>query len=192
MGADLALLTIWTEGGTLDVDRGVAAVTEALSAESDSEALAAAADFTGCAPPHALAEAVISADPAADQAWRTAIAEGYRQRLEALAKGLRYSRDVVTIDLGPVVGYATGGFTWGDDPSETFTEWMEMFFQEEWRDWDTNPYAEVLRDAMLVRFENADTHSGKADQPSCSRVARISITSASDSASPLGCACPQM
>lgn len=150
MGADMILYTLWTDGNPVTPDPAVQAVRAALAAETDQDRLAAAARFVG-ADLDDLAAAVVAGDPAALASWRVKIGDGYAARIADLISSLD-RRDVTSISVGPLIGYATGAPSWGDSPTDTYDVWSQFFDQDSYdpEDVPRNPYADEVYRALFL------------------------------------------
>lgn len=157
MGADLILSTLWTDGRELDSNLAKKLVREALLNEQDETNLVRAASFTGT-PLDELSAAVVAADPEAQASWRGKLADAYDKTIDEFISSLS-NRDVTTVRIGPLLGYATGGMSWGDDPSDTYTEW-ERFFADGDSPWNTddedepsgNPYGGLIFRTLFLSW----------------------------------------
>lgn len=154
MGADMTLFVLWAEKGVVDHAKALELVSAAIQAESDGDILDLAAKFVGV-PLEPLAREVVRVEPATGSAWRDAIVAGYATAITNFKTSLRH-RDVTQIFVGDMIGYSTGGVSWGDAPTETYSEWSQ-FFQEnsddeydEYDDLIVNPYSDLIHDAMFI------------------------------------------
>jgi hypothetical protein len=147
MGADMMHAVVWTVQGQIRSAEAFEAVSAAILAETDRETLKYAAEFAGRSPLEELAAEVALVDPEADRLYREAIIAGYQEVLNEFEDSLR-GRDVSTITVGPLVGYLTGGMTWGDDPTDAYTHWYRLFDEPD-MEWGGNPYRYLMFDAIV-------------------------------------------
>lgn len=165
----MAVIMLWVEGTEPDINKGVQAVRDALDIETDREKINWAAAYAGCPDLDELTWAVIDADPHARASFLDKIADGYRTALTYFIKTLT-AADVARINVGPLTCYVTGGMSYGEDPTYSFSEWRGFF---ETRD-DTlydNPYGAEIHNAMFVRFDPNNASPGTK-----SRVASVALT----------------
>lgn len=168
MGADMIATVLWTENGKLYKEQALAALRAVIDAETDYDMLYEAAVYVG-ADVDELAIEVILADPEADASWRAKILTGYEKVIDKLEESFR-SRDVSTIALDPLVGYITGGLSWGDTPTDSMDLWEKILWEDD-PDSRAHPYASVLYRHLLVRGPGWDT-----SQRPGTTVAQITLT----------------
>jgi hypothetical protein len=158
MGADMVLFTLWSETKDPTSSEAVKAVRKALQAENDLEALNRAAGFVG-ADLDDLATAVVVADPAAMKSWKQKIVTGYHEAIDNFLDTLT-NRDVTTIHVGSLIGYSTGGLTWGDSPTDTYDAWARFLEATDENDEPLNPYGALIYDALFVTWSERYTSPG--------------------------------
>jgi hypothetical protein len=147
MGADMLLFVLWTDGKEVTGESAKAAVRKAIHAETDAKVLERAAHYVSAGLDE-LANAVVNVDPAANHSWREKIAVGYDDKIDHIIATLSH-RDVTTVHAGPLVGYATGGPSWGDSPTETFDEW-DTFFSGEDSEGLISVYGGIIHGEMFL------------------------------------------
>lgn len=75
------------------------------------------------------------------------IINGYRKALEDLKSSLD-SREVTTIGGKDLVGYATGGMSWGED-TDAASLWNRLLFDDD-PEYGVNPYTNLLFYSLFV------------------------------------------
>lgn len=167
MGADMLLSVIWTRKGEINIENAVKTIKEAALLEKDPDMIALLNSFTGNA--HAgdelAVEVMLVSNDGTKEAWAEEIAQSYRMYFNTLKESLG-SREVVEIHLGDLVGYATGGMSWGDTPTDCMNTWDGLLFDSD-PEWG-NPYADMCYASLgFVSFSG----NGEYGQP----VASITV-----------------
>lgn len=173
MGADMLLLTLWTENAEIDVEKAITVLREHLAQETDPEVLTDAAQFVGAIAPAGygdLAEAIRAVDAEADKAWRAQILDGYRTALTTFVAGLSSRRDITTIEMGPLTGWATGGMSHGDGPTQSWDDWYALFIKDYEPGFGENPYTTELYEALFIASDRRWVRPGTTRQ-----VAQVSV-----------------
>lgn len=160
MGGEMSLFVLWSNGKPIDKKTVMKKLAAAIINEADQGRLDEAAYFVGveCGP---LERAIIRANPETGGVWKDQIVAGYKKAVTNFLRSLD-NRDVTQIHLGSLIGYATGGASWGDTPTETYDEWSNFFdsgedetLEEDDREdyGPFNPYADFLHELMFLSGE---------------------------------------
>lgn len=142
MGADMLLSAIWTYKGQIDIENAVKVVRETALAETDPDMISALNSFAGgdYIEDELAIEVMLVSNDGTKEAWADEIAENYRTHFLQLEKTLN-SREVVELHLGDLVGYVTGGMSWGDTPTDAMDVWGSLLFDSD-PDYG-NPYGDI-------------------------------------------------
>jgi hypothetical protein len=169
MGADMTLDILWTKDGKIDKEYAEVKLKELILAETDVDVLNQAHLYLFGKEIDPLTLAVIK--QVEGKTICDSLVNGYMKRIYELENSFN-SQEVTTVRLGKdIIGYATGGLSWGDNPTEAQDDWYEFLFSGENDDDEGNPYGYAIYSMLFIDF------AWKPDDTSLSPfVATISLT----------------
>ena len=150
MGADMMLDILWTKDGKIDKEYAEVKLKELILAETDLEVLNQAHNYLFNKDIDPLVLAVIT-----QIEGRTICAlllRGYMEKIYALESSFQ-SKEVTTVHLSQdIIGYATGGLSWGESPTQTQEDWSQFLFSGENGDGNGNPYGYAIYEMLFIDF----------------------------------------
>lgn len=149
------------------------AIEELVVSENDVENLVALQEFIGKPSLSPLIEAVVAADPEADQVWRESLIEGFLSEIAEPFIQTLEGTEVQALTLGAEPNqlhvYMAGGMSSGDSPSAAFDIWYDFF--EDTGDFHSgNPYREQIFAKMFVNSSEPFVPSAFSNQNYISSV----------------------
>jgi hypothetical protein len=157
MGADMTFEVLWTRNGKTYPAAAKNELKNLVSQETDPDTIKFLTwQATGNELDEKLYIDVMLCDPKLKETWAESIIEYYNNLIDEVESTLK-SREVAALRIGKnILGYITGGMSWGDSPTEAFDSWFKLFREYD-DDWCGNPYSEKIGKAYgLVELEERD------------------------------------
>jgi len=152
VGMDMMIMVIWTNEGRIETENAKKVIRERLRNEDRRDVMGWLNEWVGNENMDPLTVEVILADPSCKELWVEKMGAAFDHGFEEF-KGTFESREVSTVQCGPLVGYVTGGATWGDSPTSVWDEWNAFLFDEDMG--YGNPYGRECYEALgFVSFRN--------------------------------------